>query len=207
MLDPRPAVAVGCSVVADGLAAAAAVLAEVGIPLAVAGRDLPCPLEVRYPDPATLGVDRWVAAWAAFAEFGASVVVDCGTAVTVDLVDAEGVFLGGAIAPGAETMARGLGAAAPSLPPAAPDPDVTAVPVTSADAVGVGLALGFCGAVERLVGQLAAAGGLRGASRVLTGGGAEVYLRHGSLEFRHVPDLVHRGLWRLWQERGGAGGR
>ena len=201
LLQPRPLVAVACTVLPDGLRAVAAVLAEHEVPLLIAGQDLACPLELRYPDPSTLGPDRWVAAWAAHRQFGACVVVDCGTALTVDVVTEAGAFLGGAIAPGAGTSARGLSAAVPSLP--APDPSraLAGVPVTSTDAVGAGVSWGFCGAVERLVQEIERAGDVRGATRVLTGGEAEDYLRHGRLEFEHVPDLVHRGLAALWEAR------
>lgn len=203
MLDPPPAVAVACTVIPDGLRCASAVLAEHDVRLIVAGLDLPCPLDLRYPNPETLGPDRWLAAWAAYREFGASVVVDCGTAVTVDIVTGTGVFLGGAIAPGAATLARGLSDAVPSLPTPDPARPVSGVPVTSVDAVGAGVRLGFCGAVERLVLDLEQAGGVEGAARVLTGGEAEVYLSYGRLAFVHVPDLVHRGLAALWAEREG----
>ena len=47
------------------------------------------------------------------------------------------------------------------------------------------------------------AGGLTAPARGLPGGGAGAYLRHGRLEFEHVPDLLHRGLRQLWRERGG----
>ena len=129
LLDPPPAAAVACTVIPDGLRCASAVLAEHDVRLMVAGLDLPCPLDLRYPNPETLGPDRWLAAWAAYREFGASVVVDCGTAVTVDIVTGTGVFLGGAIAPGAATLARGLSDAVPSLPTPDPARPVSGVPV------------------------------------------------------------------------------
>ncbi|MCZ7599940.1 MAG: type III pantothenate kinase [Gammaproteobacteria bacterium] len=58
-------------------------------------------LENRYANPAQLGVDRWLALIAARRLGGGPVVVvDCGTAITVDLVDGAGVFHGGMILPG-----------------------------------------------------------------------------------------------------------
>src|SRR5690606_11778764 len=108
-----PVRAVASTVVAGGLTALEAVLADAGVRLEVAGRDLPCPLPLAYADPNELGTDRWLAALAAFAAHGAAVVVQCGTAITADAVDASGRFLGGAIAPGLRAMAAGLAAAAP----------------------------------------------------------------------------------------------
>jgi len=63
-----------------------------------------------YPDPSSFGVDRWVAMVGARSQFdGALCVIDSGTATTVDLINAEGQHLGGAILPGIYTMRRSLG--------------------------------------------------------------------------------------------------
>lgn len=58
-------------------------------------------LTVAYENPQRLGVDRWLAMLAARSEFnGAVCVIDCGSAVTVDMVAADGQHLGGYIVPG-----------------------------------------------------------------------------------------------------------
>ena len=64
-----------------------------------------------YPDPASLGADRWAALVAAAARFPRQplIVVDAGTAVTVDLLDGDGVFRGGVIFPGVYAMRAALG--------------------------------------------------------------------------------------------------
>ncbi len=195
--------AVACTVVADGLAAVGAALRSHGVPLAIAGDDLPCPLRLTYEPAEALGVDRWVAAFAACALHPRAIVVDAGTALTVDAVartgagpGAEpGVFLGGCIAPGARTMRAGLAGAAPGLP--VPDLEVAgaALPNSSEEAVRSGLQLAFCGAVERLVAEVRHAAGLPPDTPVLlTGGDAPLYLRRGVLAVELVEDLVHRGL-------------
>lgn len=62
-----------------------------------------------YPEPAKLGVDRWLALLAAFQAFQSSVlVVDIGSALTVDVVDEYGQHRGGYIVPGARLMERAL---------------------------------------------------------------------------------------------------
>ena len=62
-----------------------------------------------YAEPERMGVDRWLAMLAAHADYeGALCVIDAGTAVTVDLVSAEGVHEGGYILPGADLMRRAL---------------------------------------------------------------------------------------------------
>ncbi len=69
------------------------------------------PLSIRYDDPHKLGVDRAVAAYAGIRLIGVGrpfLVVDVGTAMTIDYVDAEGVFRGGAILPGPRLMTTSL---------------------------------------------------------------------------------------------------
>ena len=62
-----------------------------------------------YPDPATLGVDRWLAIVGAAERYGKPVVIwDMGTASTLDAVDTAGRHLGGMIYPGPATMLRSL---------------------------------------------------------------------------------------------------
>jgi type III pantothenate kinase len=190
----RPARAAASTVVDGGLRTVEAELAAVGVPLWCAGVELACPLELAYPDPRTLGTDRWVAAVAARARFGDAVVVDCGTALTVGAVTADGRFLGGAIAPGVRAMAQGLAARAPALPLAGPNPDVAVPAITTRAAVEAGVNLGFAGMVDRLVADLAAAAGLAHAVAVLTGGDLEVARRLCRTPFQLAPDLVHEGL-------------
>lgn len=195
----RPRGAVCASVVPGGLDAVAEELGALGIPVAFAGTTLRCPLAIDYDTPHTLGVDRWLGALCAHRRYGASVVVDCGTALTVNLVETDGTFRGGAIAPGLRSMARGLAENAPALPLADPERATAVPPRSSAAAVSTGVLLAFCGAVERLVADtLAAARGP--CTVVLTGGHAADYLRRGRLRPVVVPDLVHQGLRILAEE-------
>ena len=181
------------TVVASGLVEVEQLLAG-RAQLLVAGRDLLCPLPVAYPDPEALGVDRWVGAFAAHRLYGAAVVVDCGTAVTVNLVDGDGTFLGGAIAPGPGSLAGILATVTPALPTVDLAADLTLPALDPAAAVAAGVQLGFCGAVDRLRDELVAASNLDRPTVVVTGGHAEVYLRHGHANAHHHPDLLHRGL-------------
>jgi type III pantothenate kinase len=77
---------------------------EIGI-----GKDVPLPMELDVDEPGKVGVDRVLCAFAAFSVVGDAVVVaDFGTAVTIDLVDENGVFLGGTILPGFDMSADAL---------------------------------------------------------------------------------------------------
>ena len=80
-----------------------------GEPAMIVGPGLKTGLPIRYDNPHEVGADRIVNGVAAIQEFGAPVlVVDFGTATTVDVIDSEGGYLGGAIAPGLETSAEAL---------------------------------------------------------------------------------------------------
>lgn len=62
-----------------------------------------------YKNAAQLGVDRWLVVVAAYAKTQtACMVIDCGTAITVDYIGADGVHLGGCIAPGLRLMSSAL---------------------------------------------------------------------------------------------------
>lgn len=112
------------------------------------------------PEPETTGTDRLLAAWAASRMSGPgmpTIVVDFGSALTVNLVSAAGIFLGGAILPGVQTSADALAAMSPRLPRvdiatlhAAPPP----VGRTTCQALESGLIHGAVGAVRELVHQI-----------------------------------------------------
>ncbi len=195
----------GVTVVDGGLEPVRALCAKLGRPLLQAGVELSCPLELAYPEPHTLGADRWVAAVAAHEPNEvATIVVDCGTAVTVDAVSGAGAFLGGVIAPGAATIAHGLAERAPGLPRPGLDATFGLPAVTSGDAVAAGVQLGFAGLVEGLVARVATAVGFVAPRVVVTGGHAELFARHSRLDHERVPDLVHRGLRCLLSKHGSA---
>jgi len=164
-----------------------------------AGSDLHCPLAIDYAPPTALGVDRWVGAFAAFRKRGASLVLDCGSATTFNLVDSEGVFRGGAIAPGLRALVEGMRAVTPLLPSADLDATVVLPARATIDAVGAGVLLGYCGAVERLARSIALAHG-RPLWLVATGGNADRLIRNTELRLDHEPALVHAGLAQLAAE-------
>lgn len=131
------------------------------------------PIVNAYPDPGSLGADRWANLLGARASIGAvdAVIVDAGTAVTVDALRADGRHLGGAILAGLSTTRAGLRAAAPALPVAYDE-----VPLPSdhtAGAIGGGTLIGLVGAIERVA---AAVGNRLVEPRLLLAGGDAEHL-------------------------------
>jgi type III pantothenate kinase len=155
-----------------------------------------------YKNPTSLGADRWAALIAARARLpGAACVVDCGTALTIDALDQNGVYRGGVILPGLALMRAALlrtqgvrdvvGSAGSTLAQ------------STADGVAAGILFGLAGAIDRILDEQAA---LLGATPqvLITGGDAQslhTLLRH---DVQHAPDLVLEGVARIARAGGPA---
>ncbi|GIW41252.1 MAG: type III pantothenate kinase [Candidatus Binatia bacterium] len=159
------------------------------------------PLENRYERPEEVGRDRLYAASGAYVLLGRSaVVVDAGTALTVDALRVEGskgVFCGGSIFPGPELLAQALARRTAKLPRFVPEPWGRACGRSTLDALRGGVALGFRGAASWLVESLAREAEIEQAPVVLTGGARRFLLEpfpFTERELRVEPDLVAVGL-------------
>lgn len=138
-------------------------------------------------DCSTLGADR-VANAAALAEFyelpGA--VIDCGTAITLELVDENKRFSGGAIAPGRALMRDALALGTSQLPKSGLLETVPEQPgCNTIDAIGFGVAHGVVGVVRELAEAAKAHFQLK--TLILTGGDAEFFRRH-------LPEAIVPGM-------------
>ncbi|MFG0327666.1 MAG: type III pantothenate kinase [Phycisphaerales bacterium JB037] len=161
------------------------------------GRDLPIPVRHTLDDPTTVGVDRLVTALGAYSKAQqACVVVDAGTAVTVDFVDGEGVFHGGAILPGARMMLQALHEHTSALPEVALGMEKLDLPTFGKDTPGamrLGVASAVVGAVHRLVQRYAEFFG--GYPQIVaTGGDAPLLFEHDEIVEHIVPDLQLMGI-------------
>lgn len=154
-----------------------------------------------YDDVRQMGVDRWVALVGAWREFGrALVVVDAGTAVTIDAIDDSGQHLGGQILPGFAMMSRALGAETSDIPvierAAWSVPRGLAMFGTTTEAgVIEGAGNAVAGAVDRAISVLRS--NAYDPVIVLTGGDASAML-HALVDTpEHRPNLVLAGLAEL----------
>jgi type III pantothenate kinase len=149
-----------------------------------------------YKEPARLGADRWAALIAARARLnGAACVVDCGSAVTLDALDAAGVFRGGAILPGLGLMRGALLAGTHGVRATEGDAGSCLAQAT-ADGVAAGTLYGLAGAIDRILDEQAAALGVNPTVLITGGDGATLQprLRHAA---QIVPDLVLEGVARI----------
>lgn len=146
-----------------------------------------------YADPSSLGVDRWLAMLGARTlGGGAWLVVDAGTAMTVDAVSAGGVHLGGYIVPGYRMQISMLGACTARIG--------KVMPVVgsgwgreTASAVANGVALELAAFVERALVELAG-GGDDTCRLIVTGGDAELLAPLLRTASEVDPDLLFRGM-------------
>jgi len=146
------------------------------------------------------GADRVTAAFAAHQRSqGASLVADFGTAWTLDVVDHEGVFRGGAIGPGLGLAESALHEAAPHLGSALVDWKGE-FPTSTPAALAVGTVGALVLSIEALATRWASELKLEAPSLFLTGGDAERLAPWFSAEWTCVPELVLDGLAR-WNPR------
>lgn len=173
-----------------------ALAAELGTDVHRVRRDLPIPVGTCVDDDTKVGDDRLLAAAAAWdALRQAVVVVDAGTAITVDFVDGQGTFHGGAIAPGAGLQLRALHEHTAALPRVAlAQPDATEIfGRNTGAAMLLGVVEGARGMLQRLVERYAEHYGAF-PMVVATGGDAETLFSGNELVDRIVPELVLMGI-------------
>ena len=163
----------------------------------VTAQPLQCSVRNGYANPAQLGSDRWAALIAAWhMVHGMCLVVNSGTATTIDALSAQGEFIGGLILPGIELMQRSLAEAAVQL---GREPGRYAdFPGNTADAMFSGAIQATCGAILRQRAQL----GDEAVPVVLSGGAAPLLREHLALPLQVAEDLVLQGLWLIAQESG-----
>lgn len=148
-----------------------------------------------YRDAEKLGADRWAALIAAHhLHHGAACIIDCGTAITIDALSAEGKHLGGLILPGLTTMSKALSSQTTILPMAL-EQQVSALTPLAQDtrqAILQGTLYAAVAAIERVRSELAGRFAIQ--SWLITGGDAGQLMPLLSVTFKHEPDLVLQGL-------------
>ncbi len=154
------------------------------------------PLKVDAPH--ELGADRLCDAVAAFAEHGGPcLVLDFGTAVTWEVVSAQGEYLGGVIAPGPGVTAEALTSKTAKLPSVAMAPPPRVIGKGTVDSIQSGLFYGYLGLIEGVTRRILAE--LGEAKVIATGGLAQAFAGHTDLIHYVEPDLTLHGLRILWQ--------
>jgi len=150
-----------------------------------------------YAEPSRLGVDRWLAVIETWHRSGASIVVDCGSALTLDAVTAQGRHTGGYIVPGLSMMLRSLVSGTGSI--RLPDRDV-ATDMSPGCSTAEGVLNGILRMSVAFIADsvVALREGVKDTCPVyLTGGDAGRILPHLPFSAELAPDLVLDGLERV----------
>ena len=164
-------------------------------------------LTLAYPQPEQLGADRWLAMRGA-QNLGQlpAIIIDAGSAITIDQVDAQGQHYGGLIMAGLAAQQAGLQTITPALLPWMPDPAdnlPSLLATNTADALRSGAINGTAAALDQLIARLRSdsAGQEQtpdaigaGCNVLITGGDAPVLAAAMQTPAQYYPDLVLAGL-------------
>ena len=155
---------------------------------------------IDYPKPETIGPDRLANALAVKFHFGApAVVVDFGTAVTFDVVDARGNYAGGIIAPGLAAMTEYLHEKTALLPKIKIREVTRVIGKNTRQAMLIGAVHGYRGMVRELVGELKRELSCENLPVVATGGYAKLIARKLPEIVAVEPLLTLEGLRLFWR--------
>ena len=171
------------------------------------GMGLELGIRVEYDEPKGIGSDRLCVAAAGYRKYGGPLIIlDFGTATTFDVVSVDGVYLGGAIAPGVETAASDLQRRAAKLPRIElkfPDEVIGKTTITSMQS---GIMFGAIEAMEGIVRRIKRA--LQAEPKVVaTGGYAKIIAEKTEIIHHIEPALVLDGIRLIYEANRNASNR
>lgn len=173
---------------------------RLGEKIIVIGEDIPLPITMAVDEPKKVGVDRVVAAAAAYAVVEQAVVIaDFGTAITIDLVDDKGRFLGGIIAPGLGTGAKALNEYTAKLPLVKLSRPKTPWGKNTEAAINCGVYYGAVGLLHEVVRRYAEKID-KWPYTVITGGDAALIKDDCEFVDSYVPNLTVKGIALAYRE-------
>jgi type III pantothenate kinase len=171
-----------------------------GHEMLVVGPSIRTGMPIRYDNPKEVGADRLANAIAAYERVhDTCVVVDFGTAITYDIVSADGEYLGGIITPGAEISIDALYQRAAKLPKVELAQPRALIGKSTVEAIRSGIVFGFAGQVDGIVRRLRAELG-PDTTVIATGGLARVLVPAVQETIDEVDDLLTlTGLRLIWE--------
>jgi type III pantothenate kinase len=198
----RPDGAAFCSVVPRATPWVRKFIARLGVPTLELKPKTLAGLGIDYPRPETIGEDRLANAVAARHHFGAPVVVlDFGTAVTFDVINHAGSYVGGIIAPGLAAMTDYLHEKTALLPRIKIREIKTSIGRSTEDAMRVGAIHGYRGLVRELIMELKRELKVKRLPVVATGGYAKLMASRLPEISAVEPNLTLEGLRLVWKSK------
>ncbi len=172
-------------------------------PLVVGDEGVNLGITVKLDRPEEVGADRLVNAVAAHHCYrGPKIVIDFGTATTFDVVDGDGNYCGGAIAPGINLSLQALHMAAAKLPRVAIGRPKQVIGKATVPAMQAGIFWGYVGLIEGLVRRIEQEFG-QPMQVIATGGLAPLFLEATDAIHKLDPDLTLRGLLLIHRRNAG----
>lgn len=166
------------------------------------GSDIRLPITVTTDEPEKTGVDRVLVTAAAFEQLGkACVVVDAGTALTINLCNDKGALVGGAIAPGAGLMLRSLNEHTAKLPAIAYETPTSDYGTNTTDAMQHGVSGAIRGLVQSMAERWAEQTGTW-PEVIATGGDARALFTDWEIVHAISDDLLLYGIALAYTENG-----
>ncbi|MGB0670961.1 MAG: type III pantothenate kinase [Rhodospirillales bacterium] len=166
-----------------------------GLEPRVVGDSVDLGIDVLLERPEEVGADRLVNAVAARETYGGPLImIDFGTATTFDVINENGDYLGGVIAPGINLSLEALHAAAAKLPRVAIGRPQSVIGRNTVDAMKSGVFWGYVSLIEGLVKRIRDEYGVE-MDVVATGGLAPLFAGSTPIITKADPDLTLRGLW------------
>jgi type III pantothenate kinase len=170
-----------------------------GHEMPVVGPGLRTGMPIRYDNPREIGPDRLVNAVAGYERLGGPcVIVDFGTAVTHDIVSADGEYLGGVIFPGVEISLEALSERAAALPKIDLVEPRALIGKSTVDAIRSGVLFGFAAMVDGIVARLRDQLGAE-TRTVATGGLAPLVVPYCDTIDAVDDELTLTGLRLIWE--------
>jgi type III pantothenate kinase len=164
------------------------------IPYIMLDHHTPLPVEISYGTPETLGRDRIAAASGAryVCPYCNVMVVDMGTAITIDFVTADGKYTGGNISPGLQTRFRALHEFTAKLPLISKDSSFPEFGHDTRTAIAAGVQQGIIYEINSYIEEFAR--NYPACEFILTGGDADFFVSKLKRSIFAIPDLVLKGL-------------
>jgi type III pantothenate kinase len=149
--------------------------------------------------PEEVGADRLVNAVAGYELYGGpQIIVDFGTATTFDVIDEDGSYLGGAIAPGVNLSLEALRQAAAQLPRVAIGRPERVIGKNTIQAMRSGIFWGYVGMIDGMIARLREELG-KPTGVIATGGLAPLFTECSASLERADPQLTLKGLYTVWR--------
>jgi type III pantothenate kinase len=171
-----------------------------GHPMVIGEQDVDLGLKVLIDRPDHVGADRLVTAVSAYSRYGGpSILIDFGTATTFEVIDGDGSYRGGIIAPGINLSAEALHMASAQLPRVRIEPTEKVIGNATIPAMKSGIFWGYIGMIEGLVTRIRKEFGVGDMQVIATGGLASLFAESTDVIDHTDRELTIRGLLEVYR--------